>query len=423
MAKITDMPKFGNLQGIRVFANVQSIAGPFMAALMAEQGADVIWNEYNFDAARNSLNMCEQNRKNMRSIALNWSKPEAREAFLRVVKYSDIFIETTRGGHYAKKGITDEVLWEANPKLVIIHVSGYGQWGDPAWVSRPSWDAVAQATSGYMNFIGFPDGPPMPGQPYPCDFFTALFGVYAALSGYIRAKETGKGESVDVAQYEVMMRVDSSYWCMHATSQWPIRRTGTGNPSSAAMDNYKCKDGNMVCVLLNGFVAFKGGMKALGLDYPSAEWPEPPNKMYYIKDSDEGNRLEKVLEEFCANHTVEEVDKILSEAGVPVSPIMTYELMKRNPHFQKREVFTQWEAMDGRTVTGINMFPKFKNNPSKLWRVCPTQGLDTEDVMTEIGYSREEIDDMYEKKILRKEPQDISYVYAIADEWKNIKSS
>jgi L-carnitine CoA-transferase len=423
MAKTSDIPKFGNLKGIRVLANVQSIAGPFIAALFAEQGADVIWNEYNMDAARNTLDMCEQNRKNQRSIALNWTKPEAREAFLKLVATCDILIETNRGGYFESKGFSDEVLWEANPKLVIIHLSGFGQTGDPDWVSRPSWDAVAQAASGYMNFIGFPDGPPMPGQPYPADFFTGLFGVYAALSGYVNALKTGKGESIDLAQYECMMRVDSSYWCMHATDQWPIRRTGTANPSTAAMDNYKCKDGNMICVLMVGYTAMNGGMKALGLEYPSEEWPEPANKMYYNKHSKEGDKLEEVLTEFCATHTVEEVDKALSKAGVPCAPIMTYELMKKNPHFQKREVFTQWQAMDGRTITGVNMFPKFKNNPSKLWRVCPTQGLDTEDVMMELGYTREDLDEMYAKKILRKDTPDLSYVYEIAAQWKNIKSS
>jgi L-carnitine CoA-transferase len=414
MAKTTDIPKFGNLYGIRVFANVQSIAGPFIAALLAEQGADVIWNEYNFDAARNTLDMVEQNRKNQRSIALNWTKPEAREAFLRIVKTSDILIESNRGGYFAGKGFTDEVLWEVNPKLVIVHVSGFGQTGDPGWVSRPSWDAVAQAASGYMNFIGYPDGPPMPGQPYPADFFTGLFGTYAALAGLFNAQRTGKGESIDLAQYEVMMRVDSSYWCMHATWGWPITRTGTGNPSASCMDNYKCKDGNMICVLIVGYTSIHGAMKVFGLEYPSEEWPEPPNKMYYPKGTKEGDKLEEILKEYCATHTVEEVDKALSEVGVACAPIMTYELMKKNPHFQKREVFTQWKSMDGRTITGVNFFPKFKNNPSKLWRVCPTQGLDTEDVMMELGYTREDIDEMYEKKILRKDPVDLSHVHATA---------
>lgn len=74
--------------------------------------------------------------------------------------------------------------------------------------------------------------------------------------------------------------------------------------------------------------------------------------------------------------------------------------MKRNPHFQQREVFTEWENVDGKTIKGISMFPKFKNNPSRFWRACPKQGPDTEDVMSDLGYSAEQISEM--EKVIRK---------------------
>lgn len=402
MVKRADIPEFGCLSGIRVLSNTQSIAGPFIATLMAEQGADVIWNEWHMDGVRNSKTMIEQNRRNERNISLNWSAPEARDVFLRLIKDVDILIEANKGGTFEKKGLSDEVLWEVNPKLVIVHISGFGQWGDPDWVSRPSWDAVGQAASGYQNFNGFPDRDPIPGNPYPCDYFSAMFGLFGALSGYIKAQKTGRGESIDVAQYEVMMRVDSAYWSMHMTDGFPITRTGSGNPSAAAMDNYRCKDGNLITILVVGYVALQGAMELLGLHFGSEEWPVPANKTFYAAGTDEGNRLDQKVREYCAAHTVEEVDRAFSKAGCPCSPIMTYELMKRNPHFKQREVFTEWENVEGRTIKGISMFPKFKNNPSKFWRTCPKQGQDTEDVMSDLGYSAEQINEMIEKKVIRK---------------------
>jgi L-carnitine CoA-transferase len=401
MTRKKDIPQFGNLSGVRVFANAQSIAGPFVAALMAEQGADVILNEYFMDMVRNTKTMIEQNRLNQRNISLNIFKPEAREVFFKIIKDVDILIESNRGGTYEKKGLSDEVLWEVNPKLIIVHLSGFGQYGDPDWIYRPSWDAVAQAASGYMHFQGFPGNIPTPARPYTGDFVTAFMALYGALAALYNVQKTGRGESIDVAQYEALMRVDASYWSMHATDGRPIQQMGSGDPTTAGIDNYPCKDG-LICILFVGFTAFQGGMKALGLDYPSVEWPEPENKICYFVGTEPGTKLDKQLRDFCAARTVEEVDRILSKAGVACSPIMTYDMMKKNPHFQKREVFTEWEAMDGRTITGVNMFPKFKNKPSKMWRAAATQGLDTEDIMLDLGYTKEQIEEMYEKDILRR---------------------
>lgn len=92
-----------------------------------------------------------------------------------------------------------------------------------------------------------------------------MFGLFGALSGYIKAQKTGRGESIDVAQYEILMRVDSAYWSMHMTDGFPLPRTGSGNPSAAAMDNYRCKNGNLITILVVGFVAIKGQWNCLAL--------------------------------------------------------------------------------------------------------------------------------------------------------------
>lgn len=150
-----------------------------------------------------------------------------------------------------------------------------------------------------------------------------MFGLFGALSGYIKAQKTGRGESIDVAQYEILMRVDSAYWSMHMTDGFPLPRTGSGNPSAAAMDNYRCKNGNLITILVVGFVAIKGAMELLGLDFGSEEWPVPANQTFYAAGSDEGLRLDKKVREYCAAHTVKEVDSAFSKAGCPCSPIMT----------------------------------------------------------------------------------------------------
>ena len=76
-----------------------------------------------------------------------------------MVKWADVLVESSKGGTWEKWGLTDEVLWEANPALVILHISGFGNWGDPDYVRKASFDPIGQAFSGYSNLNGFPDSP------------------------------------------------------------------------------------------------------------------------------------------------------------------------------------------------------------------------------------------------------------------------
>ena len=129
--KRSEMPQQGILQGVRVVVCAVSVSGPFAGELMAEMGADVIQIESpsNPDYSHGGVNpgwMGESMRRNMRSITLDIVKPKGKEAFMKLMKETDILIESSRGGQWANWGLTDEVLWKANPQLVIAHLSGFG---------------------------------------------------------------------------------------------------------------------------------------------------------------------------------------------------------------------------------------------------------------------------------------------------------
>ena len=128
MAKRADVPEFGMLRGVTVVNASTVVAGPIAASLMAEMGADVIWIESTKspDTNRGKGGMgAECDRKNMRNISLDIPSPEGREILKKLLTNADIFIESSKGGTYTKWGLTDEVLWSWNPKLVIAHFSGY----------------------------------------------------------------------------------------------------------------------------------------------------------------------------------------------------------------------------------------------------------------------------------------------------------
>ena len=115
-----------------------------------------------------------QNRRNSFHTTLNLSTPRGKDLFLELIPHIDIWMESSIPGTYAKWGLDDETVMKANPKLVICHVSGYGQFGHPDYLTRASYDFIGQAFGGLMNLTGFPDpDPPVRAAPWTGDFITA----------------------------------------------------------------------------------------------------------------------------------------------------------------------------------------------------------------------------------------------------------
>lgn len=400
--KSSEIPKFGPLAGVNVVCAGMATAGPFAASLMADFGGNVVFVESTLakDSSRAAAGACwEQDRRNMRTIALNTPSPEGKEVFLKLLKDADIFIENSKGGQYAGWGLTDEVLWEANPALVIVHVSGFGQTGVPEYIKRPSWDPIGQAFGTIVAFNGTEESP-MPTNPFMCDMTTALYASWGALAALFRARQTGKGESLDIAQFEVMLRGQSGEPLKAIKTGIQPKRTGQDHSFAGAYRPFKCKDG-FVYIAFGGPGIMKVGLPFFGFEFGSDLFPKT---IPWVQKGSEGCRLlEAKIEEYCADKTAAEIDYELSALGVPVSPIMTYEAAYRNPHYQAREVFTEWERVNGEKVTGVNILPKMKNEPGQIWRGAPEYGMDNDDILEELGYTPEQIKELYEKRVLAKE--------------------
>ena len=218
---LQEFPQFGPLQGVRVLDTGNVIAGPWAPSLAAEFGAETIKVEAfqgdfvrtipphfkNEDGTTQST-WWAQDSRNKIDLTLNLKTAEGREILARMLKESDIWIESSVPGTYPEKlNITDEWVFSINPKIVIVHVSGYGQDGDPRYSRRQSYDMTGQAFSGFCEQNGFPDGPPLRTGPAFNDYITALWVLWSALAAYIYAQKTGKGQSIDVAQYECQFRM------------------------------------------------------------------------------------------------------------------------------------------------------------------------------------------------------------------------
>lgn len=402
MAKKTDIPNFGPLNGVRVVHCSQSLAGPFAASLMADLGADVIWVEsaVGQDVSRIAPGMAAQlDKRNMRTIKLNVNTPAGKEVLLRLVREADIFLEASKPGQYKKWGLTDEVLWGENPQLVITHISGFGQWGDPDYVRRASYDPIAQAFSGVMYMNGLPGRRSAPAEVSISDYYTGYMAAFASLAAYISAARTGKGDSIDVSQYESTLRCEAG-WPLDIwnDSGRPFVQ-GKGNNGNVGFNSYMCSDGREVYMVIIGPALLKRLMALLDLPYNEGVFAGCINNVK--EGTPAGEVLEKAIVDFCATRTSAEAEKAFAEAGLPCSRILSHMEMLDHPHYVARESLTRWQRVDGGELTGQNVTPKLKRNPGRIWRGCPLPGMDNEDILGELGYTRADIEAMYAEGVIK----------------------
>lgn len=394
-------PEFGTLSDLKVVSASSSLAGPFIATIFGEYGADVIWveNADMPDFTRGTPNwQCEGERRNCRAMAVRMKNEKGREIMLKLIEDADIFIESSKGGQFDRLGLSDEVLWERNPKLVICHVSGFGQTGVPEYVKRPSFDAIGQAFSGYLHENENPYSKPYAVGQFASDYMTALYTAIAALAAWHKAKQTGVGDSIDATQYEVMMRT-SIYSIDWFTNHKTFPTAGEQN-INAGWGAYKCQDGYLFCCF-NGSAVMKRGNDFLGLPYGNDMFPE--GGATWSIETEGGQLFQKTLEEYLAGTTVAEAEKAMLAANIPVSRINTFADVENDPHVQAREDIVEWESVKGTKIRAVAPLPKFKNNPGKVWGPCPAFGQHNEEILGELGYTEEEIKELYEEGAVNRD--------------------
>jgi len=189
------VPAFGPLEGIRAVGTGQLIAQPYIGTKLAEFGAEVIHVEkpggdvFRFTAPQLTrgprAHGCDEAEvtKNKLSMGLDFKKPRGVELLMALWKISDVWMESSAPGTLERNGITNELALAVNPRLVIVRVSTYGQYGKEDYLGRPGYDAIAQAFGGMMNLTGDPAGPPQRAKSYTGDYVTALTGWATTMMG------------------------------------------------------------------------------------------------------------------------------------------------------------------------------------------------------------------------------------------------
>ncbi len=404
--------KFGPLQGVKIVSTGTLIAQPFAAALAAEMGAEVIqierpgpgdvgWRNIGIrlpskDGKSAVATTWIQERRNVFCVTLDLSKPRGRELFIKLVARADIWMESSKPGTYQKWGLDDATMWKVNPRLVITHVSGFGQSGDPDYVHRASYDVVGQAAGGMMYQTGFPDPtPPTRAAPWTGDYLTALFTMWSSLAGLTYARVTGKGQAIDVAQYEAIHKTMGGTMLEYFQQGVVRERSGNRAQGFQPLDTFQASDGWVVMGALGD--VYGRLLRVIGLDPADPKWESARTQL----ESIEGIEFDAILRGWISERTVKEVVEEMAKGAVPCSPIMSSKDMADDAQYRARGMHVEWEDEQVGRVKGIGVAPKFSLTPGKLVRGSVAVGHDNERVYGEmLGVSAGELESLRREKVI-----------------------
>src|ERR671918_423088 len=361
------------LDGVRVLELARFQAGPRGGMLLSDLGAEVIKLEAlgGEEPRRHPPMVRGQSvyftvyNRGKKSVCLDLRHPKGKQVLAALVPKADIVLENFRPGVMAAMGFAYEQLRELNPGIILVSVSGFGQYGP--YRDRPAFDSLGQAMGGLMALTGQPEGHPVGTASSVVDRYTALHATIGALAALRHRERTGEGQLVDVCLLDsalTMVEIPTSYFLATGAEGGEC-----GRPP------YRANDGWAVIAAAGREMAARL-MKIVG---------GPADDTPLAGSSPAGDRRAKIAA-WGAAHTADEVCAALHEAGIPAAPVRSIPEVARDPHLWEREMLVKMEdAVAGEMyVPGVTV--KMSKTPGRVGPV-PTPGQHTDEVLRDVlGY-------------------------------------
>lgn len=399
-------PVAGPLAGLKVVELGQLIAGPFAAKTLADFGADVVKIEppaagdplRNWRMLKNGTSVWWQvQSRNKRSVALDLRQPEAQDIVRKLAAEADVLIENFRPGAMEGWGLDPRQLVEANPRLVVLRISGYGQTGP--YRDRPGFGVVGEAMGGLRHLTAEPGRVPVRVGVSIGDTLAALHGVIGILMALHERQRSGRGQVIDVALYEAVFNCMESLLPEYSAFGAVRGPGGSALPGIAPSNAYLCSDGGYALIAGNGDSIFKRLMSTIGRDDLGSD-PALADNAGRVKRVEE---IDAAIGAWTRARTVDEVLRALDAAAVPAGRIYTVADIAADPHYAARGMLHEVRLDDGEALTVPGIVPKLSRTPGAHQRNAPRLGQDTDAVMRELGISDEQIAALKKRGVIKGE--------------------
>lgn len=371
--------------GLRVVDMSRLLPGPLCTMMLADFGADVIKVELGSrgDPMRRRRSAGQENagfalvNRNKRSVSLELSRPEARQALMRLIATADVFVESFRPGVAAGIGVSYEQVRDQNPGLVYCSLTGYGQTGPDRL--KPGHDLNFLAQSGILGATRDPEGRPViPGAAIADVGAGAMAATVGILTALVFRGRSGQGQYLDVAILDALMPMLYFRWAAHANGDSAPLHTG----AYACYNVYRTLDGGYVAVGMMEEKFWAAFCERIG----RPQW----RQLQLVLEAQASLKAE--LEDLMRQRTRAEWVAFMQGLEVCFSPVLDFEEMLNDPHLQSRGAFLSAERDGAPPITAPGFPFKLGITPATIRRGAPALGAHTREVLLELDYTERDVD-------------------------------
>ncbi len=381
----------GPLQGLRVVEFGQLLAGPFVGTLLGDFGADVVKVEPppGGDAMRDWGRLRHREHslwwsilaRNKRSVTLNLRTGEGQRIAAELAAGADVVLENFRPGTMERWGLGPDDVHAVNPKVVYARVSGYGQTG--RYRDRPGFAAAGEALAGLRYINGYPDqAPPRFGISLGDTLAaqSAFQGILMSL--YARDVRGAEGQVVDASIVDACFAVTESAVLEYEQTETVRQPTGPRLPRIAPSNVYRSKDGKWVVIAANHDTLWRRLAELIG----RPELAQDPRFIDHHARGENEDLLDELIGDWAQQHTAQELDELVNEAGVVCAPVYDAADVYNDPYFRERGLLVSYEDEVHGAISGPGVVPRLTLTPGRVRHPARwTVGADTEAVLHELG--------------------------------------
>jgi CoA:oxalate CoA-transferase len=395
----TDVPRGRRaslLDGVVVLDLTRFLAGPFASMILADLGATVLKVEpLAGDSTRNQAPYYLEGdsayflviNRNKKSIALDIRTPQGREILDRLIAKSDIILDNLRAPQRKSLQLSYEHLEKVNPRIISCSLTGFGS--DGPYADRPAYDIIVEALGGIMSLTG-PEGGPSVRAGVPIgDINAGLYAVIGVLAGLAYRAQTGKGRHLDISMLDSQVSLLSYLAQYFFIGGLVATHQGRAHVSIPTYNTFATKDDREIVVAANTNEMWVALCGVLGR-------PELPTDERFITNRDRLAHRDELLEILRAEFARWQCDEIfaaLIDHQVPAAPINNIEDALTDPQVRHREMVVSVKHRSGKEFLTVGTPVKAEDSAGDEFSSPPALGGDTAAILTELGYSREELAD------------------------------
>lgn len=388
-----DPDRKGPLAGIRVLDFSRLMCGNMLSLQLADFGAEVVkveaprgdtLRDWQVDGVSAHWKVYARNKK---SITLNLKSAEAPRVILDLVPHFNVMLESFRHLYLEKLGIGPERLLEANPRLVIVRISGFGQTGP--YAKRPGFGTLVEAMSGFAARNGFEDREPVLPPLALADMVAGLAGAMATLAA-VREVETngGSGQVVDLSLLEPMVSILGPEALIHRLTGKTRERLGSASDSSSPRNVYATSDGRWVAISASTQSMTERLFRVIGRE----DLIRDPRYRTNAERVKRRREVDAIVGEWIGARTLDENIFVFEREGVTAAPVYDIAQFMGDPHVHERGIIIEAPDDELGWIPMHPATPRLSRTPGTLRLKPPAIGEHNDAIYGQIGYSADRLE-------------------------------